>query len=61
MAVTLQDASPPLPSLFCSFFHALSPSVPVLVFVVPAVEVNVEGNDAARRHASDQRPEGGAH
>lgn len=31
------------------------------MFVVPAVEVYVERNDAAGCHASDQRPEGGAH
>lgn len=61
IAVTLQDASPPLPSLLCSFFLMLSTSVPVLVFVVPAVEVYVERNDASGRHASDQRSEGGEH
>lgn len=36
-------------------------SVPVLVFVVPAVEVYVERHNAAWRHASDEGPEGGAH
>lgn len=36
----------------------LSTSVPVLVFVVPAVEVYVERHNAARRHAGDESPEG---
>lgn len=49
--------------LFLSFlsillFLMLAASVPVLVFVVPAVEVYVERHDAAGRHASDQSPEG---
>lgn len=39
----------------------LSTSVPVLVLVVPAVEVYVERNDASGRHAGDQRSEGGEH
>lgn len=42
-------------------FLMLSTSVPVLVFVVPAVEVYVERHDAAGRHASDQSPAGRAH
>lgn len=42
-------------------FRMPSTSVPVLVFVVPAVEVYVERHDAARRHAGDQSPAGGAH
>lgn len=37
-------------------FLTQSTSVPVLVFVVPAVEVYVECHNAARRHASDQSP-----
>lgn len=37
---------------------SLSTSVPVLVLVVPAVEVYVERHDAAGRHASDQSPAG---
>lgn len=39
----------------------LSTSVPVLVLVVPAVEVYVERHNAAGCHASDQSPEGRAH
>lgn len=38
----------------------LSTSVPVLVLVVPAVEVYVERHNAAGRHASDQSPAGRA-
>lgn len=59
-AATQQNASPPSP-LAIFLFLALSTSVPVLVFVVPAVEVYVECHNAARRHASDQSPEGRKH
>ncbi len=31
-------------------------SVPVLMLKVPAVEIDVERHDAARRHAGDQSP-----
>lgn len=55
-----------LSHLFSSPLHPLlvlklSTSVPVLVFVVPAVEVYVERHNAAGRHASDQGPESRAH
>lgn len=34
-------------------------SVPGLVLVVPSVEIVVEEDDASRRHASNDAPEGG--
>lgn len=37
--------------------HWLIYSVPVLMLKVPAVKINVESHNAARRHASDQSPE----
>lgn len=37
-------------------FLSSSASVPVLVFIVPAVEVDIECHNAARRHAGDQSP-----
>lgn len=48
------------PRHFSPSFLTLSTSVPVLVLVVPAVEVYVERHDASRRHASDKSPESGA-
>lgn len=47
-----------VPPLHPAFFLTLSALVPVLVFVVPAVEVYVERHDAARCHAGDKSPEG---
>lgn len=63
VAETQKNASSPFP-LFSSPSSSSSScptSVPVLVFVVPAVEVYVKRHNAAGCHASDQSPESRAH
>lgn len=41
------------------FFWFGASSVPGLVLVVPSVEIVVEEDDASRRHAGNDAPEGG--